>query len=180
MIEKFLKRSSWTDVIISLIFVLFGVLLIAKPTETLGAISIILGIVFIAMGILKLIEYFTAEHKEDYLLTLALLLVIFGVIILFASDSILSFFRIIVGIWIIATGVMDFQTAIAWKEVKSPFWTTTVLFSILMMLAGIMILVSKDILVTTMGIIIIIYGALDIIDRIIFMKKLKEFKKNIE
>ena len=93
VIEKFLKRSSWTDIVISLIFVFFGVLLIAKPNETVGAISIILGVVFIAMGVLKLVEYYTAETKEDYLLTIALIAVIFGIIILFASDAILSLFR---------------------------------------------------------------------------------------
>ena len=178
MVEKFLKRSSWTDIVISLIFVLFGALLIAKPNETLGAISIILGIVFIAMGVLKLVEYYTSETKEDYLLTIALISVIFGVIVIFASDAILSLFRIILGIWIIAAGVMDFQTALVWKQVKSPYWTASVLFSLLMMLAGIIILINKDIVLTTMGIIIVIYGILDIIDRIIFMKKIDNYMKD--
>ena len=69
MLEKFLKRSSWTDIVISIIFLLFGVLLIVKPNETLDAVSVILGIVFISMGVLKLVEYYTSDTKEDYLLT---------------------------------------------------------------------------------------------------------------
>ena len=178
MIEKFLKRSSWTDIVISLIFVFLGVLLIAKPNETVGAISIILGVIFIAMGVLKLVEYYTSETKEDYLLTIALIAVIFGIIVIFASDAILALFRIILGIWIIAAGIMDFQTAIVWKQVKSPYWTATVLFSILMMFAGIIILVNKDILLTTMGVITVIYAVLDIIDRIIFMKKINNYIKD--
>lgn len=177
MFEKFLKRSSWTDIVISIIFVLFGVLLVAKPDETVGAISIILGIVFIAMGVLKLVEYYTSDTKEDWLLTVALITVILGVVILFASDAILSLFRVIVGIWIIATGIMDFQTTLVWKEVKSPYWTVAVLLSILMMLAGIVILINQNILITTMGIIIVIYAVLDIIDRIIFMKKINDYMK---
>lgn len=178
MFEKFFKRSSWVDIAISVIFVLFGTLLIVKPDETVGAISIILGIVFIAMGVLKLVEYYTSDAKEDWLLTIALITVILGVIILFASDAILSLFRVIVGIWIIATGIMDFQTTLVWKEVKSPYWTAAVLFSILMMLAGIVILINQNILITTMGIIIVAYSVLDIIDRIIFMKKINDYKKN--
>ena len=110
MFEKFLKRSSWTDIVISIIFVIFGVLLVAKPEATVGAISVILGILFIAMGALKLIEYYTSDTKEDWLLTVALVAVIFGIVILFASDSVLAFFRVILGIWIIVTGVMDLQT----------------------------------------------------------------------
>ena len=178
MFEKFLKRSSWTDIVVSIIFVLFGSLLIAKPSETVGAISIILGIVFIAMGVLKLVEYYTSDTKEDWLLTIALIAVVLGVVILFASDAILSVFRVIVGIWIIATGIMDLQTTLVWKEVKSPYWTTAVLLSILMMLAGIIILVNQNILFTTMGIIIVIYGLLDIVDRVIFMQKINDYMKD--
>ena len=42
MFEKIFKRSSWTDIVISLVFILLGVLLVSKPTQTVGAISIIL------------------------------------------------------------------------------------------------------------------------------------------
>lgn len=177
MVEKFLKRSSWTDIVISIIFVLFGTLLIAKPDETVGAISMILGILFIAMGVLKLIEYYTSDTKEDWLLTVALIAVILGVIILFASDAILSLFRVIVGIWIIAVGIMDLQTTLVWKEVKSPYWTIAVALSILMMLAGIIILINQNMVIKTMGIIVVVYGILDIVDRIIFMNKINDYMK---
>lgn len=53
-----------------------------KTRWNIRSISIILGIVFISMGVLKLVEYYTSETKEDYLLTVALIAVIFGVIVL--------------------------------------------------------------------------------------------------
>lgn len=177
MFEKILKKSSWVDIVISLIFVLFGILLIAKPNETLGAISIILGIVFIAMGVLKLVEYYTSDTKEDNSLTMALIAVILGVVILFASDAILSLFRIILGIWIVIVGVMDLQTILVWKQVKSPYWTVSLVFTMFVILAGIIILINKDILITTMGIMVVIYAVLDIIDKVIFMKKINDYIK---
>ena len=178
MFEKFLKRSNWTDIIISIIFVIFGVLLVAKPEATVGAISVILGILFIAMGTLKLIEYYTSDTKEDLLLTVALVAVIFGIVILFASDSVLAFFRVILGIWIIITGVMDLQTILIWKQVKSPYWTVSLVLTILMILAGIIILINQEIVLTAVGILIIVYGILDIIDRFIFMKKINNYMKD--
>lgn len=178
MFEKILKRSSWTDIVISLIFLTFGILFIARPEETLAAISTILGIIFIAIGVLKLVEYFTDDIKEDYLLTMALVSVIFGVILLFCSDAILSLFRIILGLWIIIVGIINFQTTLVWKEVKSPYWTLTLLFSILMIVAGMVVLVSQDILLTTIGIMVVIYAVLDIIDRIIFIKKINDYNKD--
>ena len=178
MFEKFLKRSSWTDIVISIIFIIFGVLLIAKPEETKGAISIILGILFIAMGVLKLIEYYTSETKDDLMLTVALVAVIFGVVILFASDAVLTFFRVILGVWIIVTGVMDLQTILIWKQVRSPYWTVALLIAILMILAGIVILVNHQIVMTVVGVLIIAYGILDIIDRFIFIKKINDYMKD--
>ena len=177
MFEKFLKRSSWTDIVISIIFIIFGVLLIAKPEETKGAISIILGILFIAMGVLKLIEYYTSETKDDLMLTVALVAVIFGVVILFASDAVLTFFRVILGVWIIVTGVMDLQTILIWKQVRSPYWTVALLLAIFMILSGI-ILVNQGIVLTVLGGLIIAYGILDIIDRLIFMKKINDYMKD--
>ena len=177
MFEKFLKRSSWTDIVISIIFVIFGVLLVAKPEATVGAISVILGILFIAMGALKLIEYYTSDTKEDLLLTVALVAVIFGIFVIFASDSVLAFFRVVLGIWIIVTGVMDLQTILMWKQVKSPYWTISLIFTILMILAGIVILINQEIVLTAVGFLIIVYGILDIVDRFIFMKKIKDYMK---
>lgn len=178
MFEKYLKRSSWTDIIISLIFIVFGTLVVAKPEATLGAMSILIGILFVTMGVLKLIEYYTSDPKEDLLLTFALISVIFGVVILFAPGSVLAFFRIILGIWIIATGILDLQTILAWKEVKSPYWTLSLVFTLLMILAGIVILVNQQIVITAMGVLVIIYGVLDVVDRIIFMKKINDYLKD--
>lgn len=174
MFDKILKRSSWTDVVISMIFVVLGLLIIAKPYETLNAISIILGILFGAMGVLKLVEYYYSDDREDYLLCVALIFVIFGVVIGFASEAVMDFFRVILGLWIVATGIMDFQTILMWKEVKSPYWTATLLFSLLIMLAGIMVMINQGIVITTIGIVIVLYGLLDIVDRIIFICKIKD------
>ena len=82
MFEKFLKRSSWVDMVVSMVFVLFGLLLIVKPLEMMSVISILLGAVFIIIGFLKIVDYFTSKDKEDYLLTMALISVIFGVIVI--------------------------------------------------------------------------------------------------
>ena len=49
--EKFLKKSSWTDVIISLLFIIFGIMLIARPDTIMSVVSILLGIISIIISI---------------------------------------------------------------------------------------------------------------------------------
>lgn len=175
MFERILKRSNWTDIVISVVFVLLGLLLVVKPVEMVSVISILLGATFIIIGVLKWMDYFTSKDKEDYLLTIALISVIFGVIVLFCSDVISGIFRIIIGLWIIVAGIRDFQTALAWKNVKSGLWTLTLVLSMLMIIAGIIVLVSTTLALRLVGIIIVIYAVLDIITRAIFIKKIKNY-----
>ena len=115
------------------------------------------------------------NEQEDYLLTIALISVIFGVIVLFCADVIAGVFRIIIGLWIIVAGIRDFQTALAWKNVKSGLWTLTLVLSMLMMIAGIIVLVSTTLAIQLVGVIIAIYAVLDIITRAIFIKKVKNY-----
>ena len=98
MSEKFLKRTNWTDIVISILFVILGVLLIIKPSEMVSVISILLGMVLFIMGFLKLVDYFTSKDKEDYLLTFALVVAVLGVIVLCCADVISCIFRILLGI----------------------------------------------------------------------------------
>ncbi len=175
MFERFLKRANWTDIVISIVFLFLGILLMVKPNEMLAVISILIGSIFIIIGFLKIVDYFTSKDKEDYLLTMALISVIFGVIVLFCSDVIAGVFRIILGIWIIAAGLKDFQTALVWKDTKSGFWTLTVVLAMLMIIAGITILVSSTLALKIVGAIILLYAIFDIITRAIFIKKIKNY-----
>ena len=175
MFEKFLKRTNWTDIVISVLFVILGVLLIVKPSEMMSVISILLGMVLFIIGFLKLVDYFTSKDKEDYLLTFALVAAVLGVIVLFCSDVITGIFRAALGIWIIISGIRNFQTTLVWKEVKSGLWTITLLCAMLMIIAGIVILVSTTLAFRIVGIVIVIYAVLDIIARSIFIKKIQDY-----
>ena len=178
MFENFLKRTNWTDIIISILFVILGVLLIIKPYEMMSVIYILLGMVLFIMGFLKLVDYFTSKDKEDYLLTFALVAAVLGVIVLSCSDVITGIFRVILGIWIIVSGIRNFQTALIWKNVRSGYWTATLLFSMITIIAGIAILVSTTLALRVVGIIILVYAIMDIATRMIFMKKVKDYLKD--
>ena len=175
MFEKFLKRTNWTDIVISVLFVILGVLLIVKPSEMMSVISILLGMVLFIIGFLKLVDYFTSKDKEDYLLTFALVAAVLGVIVLFCSDVITGIFRAALGIWIIISGIRNFQTTLVWKEVKSGLWTVTLLCAMLMIIAGIVILVSTTLAFRIVGIVIVIYAVLDIIARSIFIREIQDY-----
>lgn len=175
MLEKFLKKSSWADIVLSLVFILFGAMLIISPNSIMSIISILLGGFCIAYGILRAIDYFSNGKQDNYLLAIAIVTIITGIIIMFCSSIILSVFRILIAIWIIYSGIMNLQTAIVWKDYKSRLWLISLILSIVMLCAGIYVLVNSGAILQTIGIIIVAYGIVDIIENVIFIKKIDNY-----
>lgn len=173
--EKFLKKSSWTDIIVSLIFVLFGIMLIARPESIMSMISVLLGAICIVIGALKGIDYFASGKNDNYSLAIAIVAIITGIIIMFCADIILSVFRIIIAIWIIYSGIMNLQTTIVWKDYQSRLWLLTLLLAIVMIIAGIYILVNNGAMLQIVGGIVVTYGILDILESFIFIKKIDNY-----
>lgn len=177
MLEKILKKASWSDIIISIGFIVMGILLVSNPDTIVSIIALILGGIFIAMGAFKIIQYVSGGKQDNYLLGIGVVAVIVGIVIMFCTGIILSMFRVIIGIWIIYSGIMNLQTAIVWKDYKSRLWLTTIIGSIIVIIAGIYVIVNTGAILQTIGTIIIVYGIIDIIERIIFIKKVDDYLK---
>lgn len=175
MWKKFLKKSGWTDIVMSLIFILFGFMLISRPESIVSIISVILGLIFIVMGTLKMIDYFSGNRKDNYLFAIAVVAIIVGIVIMFCADIILSAFRILIAIWIIYSGIMSLQTTIVWKDYESKLWLTTLILAFITIIAGIYILINSGAILQTIGVAIVIYGFINIIENIIFIKKVDNY-----
>ncbi len=175
MWKKFLKKSGWTDIIISLIFILFGIMLISRPEAIVSVISILLGAIFIVMGVLKIIDYYSNGKQDNYLIAISVVMILIGIIIMFCADIILSAFRILIAIWIIYSGILNLQTTIVWKDYKSRLWLLTLLLSIATIGVGIYILVNTGAILQTIGVAILIYGIVNIIESFIFIKKVDNY-----
>ena len=65
-IEKIFKKTGWISILESIIFAILGAIVIWKPEGTVKVISYILGIIFIAIGIYKIINYFSAKGRYDF------------------------------------------------------------------------------------------------------------------
>lgn len=175
MLEEFLKKTGRMDIVLSLIFVVFGIVLILRPEFIVSFIAIILGIFVIVLGILKLYEYFTSDKTNRYLLSIGVIAIISGIVIMCYSDVISSIFRILIAMWIIYSGIMDLQTLAVWKDYKSRLWIFSLLLTIAMIIGGIFILVNSGAILQTIGIIIIAYGVMNIVENVIFIKKVDNY-----
>ena len=175
MWKKFLKKSGWTDIVISLVFILLGIMLIARPEYVMSGISFLVGLLFIAIGILKAIDYFSTNRPDNYLLAMAVVMILVGVVLMFCSDLILSAARILIAIWILYSGILNLQTTIVWKDYKTTLWGISLILAIITIGLGIYVLANPGALIQTGGIAILVYGIANIVENIIFIRKIDNY-----
>lgn len=175
-IKEFLKKSSWTSIVESIIFAILGIILIYKPNETVSVISYILGAIFIIAGIYKIINYMQTRGQKDlynYNLIYGIMAIVIGIVAIVYSSTIGTIFRIIIGIWIIYTAIIRISASIKLKAINSNIWIYSLILSIAMFICGLYIILNSGAIIVTIGVIMIIYSIIDIIENIILIKNMK-------
>ncbi len=177
-LKKILNKTGWLSIIGSVIFAILGFILMCKPEGTVKVISIILGAIFIVFGILKIINYISSSKSKNnfynYDLIYGLTAIVIGIIAMIYINVIGSIFRIIIGVWIVYTSFVRINAAIQLKRINSKAWIYSLLLAILMFSCGLYVIVNTGAIIVTIGAMMLIYGIIDIIESIIFMKNVKE------
>ncbi len=174
--EKFLKKAGWTSVITSIIFAIIGLIMIFYPDTTMRFISTILGIFFIVVGIVKLVNYFISKGNSTFFtndIAWGLIAIVIGLVTMVYSSTIESIFRIMIGIWIIYSGFTRFTLSFRFKGVNDKLWVIVLILAILMIIGGMYVTFYPGALIVTLGVIVLIYSIMDLIESFIFMKNMK-------
>lgn len=176
-LKNILKKTGWISILESIIFATLGIIIILNPEGIIKIMSYILGVMFIAVGIGKIIDYFTTKGKLDfnnYSLMYGLMACILGIVIMVCSSTIGSIFRIAIGIWIIYSSFMRMSFSIRLKALNSKVWIYSLILAIIMFVGGLYITLNQGAVMVTIGILMIIYSIIDIIENIIFIRNVKE------
>ena len=171
--KNVLKKSGWVDILISVIFAAIGIFMIVKTDAALKIISYVLGGIFILTGIVKIVDYFVSKGKYDfynYDLIYGIIAIIIGLVTIFCSGLVESMFRIMIALWIIYSGLVRLSLSLKLHAIDNSIWGVSLVLSILIIVGGICMLFQSGALVLTMGIIILLYSIMDLIEGTIFVK----------
>ena len=172
---KIFKKAQYVSILYSKIFALLGVILVLNPTGAFHLVSWTLGILFIIIGIYKVISYFITKKEGilyNYNLIYGLTAIIIGIISIIYMNIIGSMFRIIIGIWIIYTSFLSINSTLQLKAVGNKSWIYSLILSIIMFICGLYIIVSSGAIIVAVGIIMIICSIMNIIEDIVLIKNL--------
>ena len=179
-LKKVLKKSGYTTLLTSIVAIAFGILLVLFSGETMVVISRILGIALIIISIIKIIEYVVQKGNEDFFnngLIVGLMGILLGVVIIIKQDLLQNILNLVIGCWIIYSSLMRFSFSMRLKTFNSKAWIPMLIIAVAILICGICVVFIPDLIIKTLGIIIIAYASMDIIESITLIFNIGKLEK---
>lgn len=132
----------WLLGIVGVLSVVAGVVILFKPSESLPTLAVIAGIFLLLDGILEVIDSAMRNTPNRGLVALVgVLSAIAGVLLIRHPIGGVAAVALLIGIWLIAVGVIRFATA--FEEYENRGWHA--LAGIIEVIAGVVIVANPDI-----------------------------------
>ena len=178
--DKILKTSllSW------LVFIVLGLFLVLKAELTLTIISYVVGGTLL-LAIVPLAKQLLSKEATYGSLSFIsqIFMVVAGFIIIINTSLIASIIPVFIGILMIVNGVSKLQFAYLLRRENIKNWTFTLILSIFILAGGILFLTNPfrgAVAITKLiGIFMIVYSIIDMIDFLIIHKEIKDFRETI-
>lgn len=103
--------------LLAVLFVLAGVLCLRNPLQTIAALSLVVGVVWLVSGVLTLYTAIAAKDlpHRGVLLGVAVLGIVAGIVVLaLPAESARALTRLL-GLWLVLLGVAEVAVALAWR-----------------------------------------------------------------
>lgn len=177
---KGLKRFSIATIIVSAIM---GVLFIAFPSKCIQYISLVVGVSLIVTGIISVVSYIV-ERDTKLPLVLGTISLISGIIVCAKYQAIISIIVVILGIFILTSGIVDMATSIRSIMLFRKSGWFTMLLSVITIVFGIVAITKSaqltDGIVRFIGAALIVYALLDLVTYIQVNSKVKQVKDAVD
>lgn len=167
---KLMKTAKIGYIIMSLLFCLLGIVLIVIPDFSVPVIAGIFGVLLMLFGIVKIIGYFSKDLFRlafQYDLASGLLLIVLGIVTILKAENILIFISIVLGIYVLADGLLKIQIALDSRIFGIKQWWAILLSAVVTGAIGCILIVrpseSAGILVILFGVCLLAEGILNLI-----------------
>ena len=184
--EELLKNSYKMSIIYSVIFIVMGLLLFLNPNGFVEMISYLIGALFLVYGITNIIKYAKAKELtiSKFLLVLGVILSICGIFLIINPTFIGKIVPTIIGVCLIINSLEKLLYLRYTEEKNSEGYIISLVSGIVALLAGIFLLfnpLSGTLIVTQIiGVIIIVYAVMDLIEKLRFKNVIKKNNLKID
>ena len=139
------KKAKNAYIIASIGIIVLGLILIINPGMSAMTLCYILGIMFIAFGVIKLIGFFSKDQFRlafQFDLALGIFSIVAGLLIAFKAEEVIMILQVVIGIVIVIDGVFKLQTAIDAKHFGIKMWYMILMLALLSVAAGVFLIIN--------------------------------------
>lgn len=169
---KIKSYSSQSSLISSILFFILGAILFTSADKVINTASKIIGIILAIVGIFSIIIYFIQNRNKQGNsgnLIFGLVTLILAFIFIFCSSIVERAIRFIIGAWILFTGIMRLINVLSMNKKNVKFYELLIVALVLIGI-GIYTIVVGDVILTSVGLIMMIYAAVEIVGYILYSK----------
>ena len=172
---KSIQNFKITDLLLSLGIFIIGLLLMTNSSAIIDILSYIIGGILGLIGIVNIISYLTHRSivKSTSKLFFGVILIIIGALLAIFPNIVDITIRVVFGSWILFMGVSRLIVALTIKKVDQTGFKTFLITSIIMVLAGVIILIS---FYELLGLLLAIYAISEIVGYIYFNLNKKKYE----
>lgn len=179
-IKRGMNKIFNVSIVASVVIMVLGIFLFVQPDLIINMISIILGLIILIPGITSLVDYF--KNKNQTSLITGVVTMIIGFILIINTKLVASILPFILGIYFIINGINRLMYSIELKK-QNVNNATSLFISLLIIICGILFMINPFggalVITKVMGIFMILYSVLDIVNFIIIKKEMNDVHDNI-
>lgn len=156
-------------IVMSIVFSVIGVLLIAMPDISAKVIGLFVGIAMIVFGAVRLVGYFSKDLFRlafQFDLGFGILMLALGVIVLTKPENLMTFLGVALGISVLIDSLFKIQIALDSKQFGIKSWWLIFAMAIITGIMGLILIthsaVGAQLLTILLGISFIIEGVLNL------------------
>lgn len=152
----------------SLILLILGIFLTFNSDGLLTLIFGLIGTVVILFGGYQFFSYHKMKQQLHIENTSTLISAIgsisIGLLIILLSSFLTSAIQIVTGIWLFFMGLCKLNASMAWKEVNQRNFIVSLIGAVILILLGIYTIFTQNVVFIFIGIVLIVYAIIDLIN----------------
>jgi len=164
--------SNVSSLITAIIFFIVGSIIFTNPNSVVKFIAYVLGGIFSIIGLIKILVYYykKEKHQEIFIkdLIVGIIALILGIILIIFSSAIEALIRIIMGAWILFNGINLLTNCIRGIKNNSNSSKILIVLASLMIIGGVYMLLSSNLVFQMIGLCIMAYSIIEIIGYIYY------------
>lgn len=160
------KYSNLFGLLSSILFLILGAVMYTNPKEVVIVTTYVFGGLLAIVGVFKCIKNYLDVKKDNYTssteMVVGLVLVILGIICIFLAGVVEAFIRLIIGGWIIYSGIIRLINTFNLDRRYSKFWVSLIV-ALLLIASGLYTILKSNLAFQAIGIVLMVYAVLEII-----------------